>query len=275
MRPDRTPSGRARRAAPGRPSHRLDPRRRRRSSRCGDYSALAIVLGVRSSAVLALLCALGVACSSGAAADESAGAAAREAPQRVERSSFRPRAVVGGLNAPLHVAGVKGQAGRLYIVEQGGLIRVFERGRLRAAPFLDIRVAGLRGRRARAALGRVPSGVRDEQAVLRQLHRPQRAHERRRVPLERRRVRFRARARRLLFIQQPYANHNGGHVAFGPNGRLYVGMGDGGGGGDPENRAQSLGSRLGKLLSLDVATKGRADRGARPAQSVADLVRPR
>ena len=53
-------------------------------------------------------------------------------------------------------------------------------------------------------------------------------------------------------IDQPYENHNGGNLAFGPDGRLYVGMGDGGSGGDPENRAQDTSVLLGKLLSKDV-----------------------
>jgi glucose/arabinose dehydrogenase len=61
-----------------------------------------------------------------------------------------------------------------------------------------------------------------------------------------------AKRRELLFVEQPYANHNGGQLVFGPDGRLYVGMGDGGSAGDPEGRAQNLGERLGKLLSLDV-----------------------
>ena len=55
-----------------------------------------------------------------------------------------------------------------------------------------------------------------------------------------------------LEVDQPYANHNGGNVVFGPDGRLYVGMGDGGSGGDPENRAQDRSQLLGKLLSIDV-----------------------
>lgn len=54
------------------------------------------------------------------------------------------------------------------------------------------------------------------------------------------------------FIQQPYANHNGGHLAFGPDGCLYIGLGDGGSGNDPQNRAQSPGTLLGKMLRLDV-----------------------
>ncbi len=56
----------------------------------------------------------------------------------------------------------------------------------------------------------------------------------------------------ILPIVQPYTNHNGGLVMFGPDGMLYIGMGDGGSGGDPENRAQNTDSLLGKLLRIDV-----------------------
>ena len=66
---------------------------------------------------------------------------------------------------------------------------------------------------------------------------------------------IRSSARRLLTVAQPYANHNGGMVTFGPDGKLYVGMGDGGAGGDPENRAQNMNERLGKLLQLDPTGK--------------------
>lgn len=61
-----------------------------------------------------------------------------------------------------------------------------------------------------------------------------------------------ASAQILLTIQQPFANHNGGQLQFGPDGYLYIGMGDGGSGGDPGNRAQSLNTLLGKLLRIDV-----------------------
>ena len=67
----------------------------------------------------------------------------------------------------------------------------------------------------------------------------------------------RASAPRQLFSSpDPYGNHNGGMLAFGPNGRLYFTMGDGGAAGDPENRAQNMRSLFGKLLSMNVATKG-------------------
>ena len=62
--------------------------------------------------------------------------------------------------------------------------------------------------------------------------------------------------RQLFSSRDPYGNHNGGMLAFGPNGRLYFTMGDGGSGGDPENRSQNMGSLFGKLLSINVATKG-------------------
>ncbi len=59
-------------------------------------------------------------------------------------------------------------------------------------------------------------------------------------------------AKILMTIDQPYANHNGGQIAFGPDGYLYIGMGDGGAGGDPQNRAQDLNTVLGKILRIDV-----------------------
>jgi hypothetical protein len=56
-------------------------------------------------------------------------------------------------------------------------------------------------------------------------------------------------------VPQPYANHNGGGLVFGPDGMLYIGFGDGGSGGDPQGNGQALGSLLGKMLRLDVARK--------------------
>ena len=60
-------------------------------------------------------------------------------------------------------------------------------------------------------------------------------------------------ARTVLAIRDPYENHNGGDIAFGADGKLYWGTGDGGSGGDPQNRSQDLGSRLGKILRIDPA----------------------
>jgi glucose/arabinose dehydrogenase len=58
----------------------------------------------------------------------------------------------------------------------------------------------------------------------------------------------------LMTITQPFSNHNGGTIKFGPDGYLYIGMGDGGSGGDPGNRAQNINENLGKMLRIDVNT---------------------
>jgi len=163
--------------------------------------------------------------------------------------------VVSGLDAPVHVAVPAGEPGRLYVVEQAGVIRVVVNGRLRAAPFLDIRSL-------------VRSG--GEQGLLSVAFHPDYARTRRfyvnytDLRGDTRVVEYRsdgtraqpATRRELLRVAQPYANHNGGGIAFGPDGKLYVGMGDGGSGGDPEDRAQDLRSQLGKLLRLDVDRAG-------------------
>lgn len=63
-------------------------------------------------------------------------------------------------------------------------------------------------------------------------------------------------AREVLFVDQPYENHNGGLVLFGPDGLLYIGFGDGGAAGDPERRGQNLSTMLGKILRIDPHQSG-------------------
>lgn len=71
----------------------------------------------------------------------------------------------------------------------------------------------------------------------------------------------------VLKIDQPYGNHNGGQIQFGPDGMLYIGMGDGGSAGDPENRAQNLESLLGKMLRIDVSKSSRTEPYVVPADN--------
>ena len=158
--------------------------------------------------------------------------------------------VVSGLSSPVYVTAAPGQPNRLYVVEQGGLVKIVERGKVRAAPFLDVR-------------GKITSG--GEQGLLGLAFAPDYAKSRLFVVNYTDRngatriVRYRSRgarvlpgsARVLLTVRQPYSNHNGGMVAFGPDGLLYVGMGDGGSGGDPQNRAQNMGTLLGKLVRMN------------------------
>ena len=71
----------------------------------------------------------------------------------------------------------------------------------------------------------------------------------------------------ILTVDQPYSNHNGGCIQFGPDGYLYIGMGDGGAGGDPENRAQNLMEMLGKMLRLDIDNTENGNNYAIPADN--------
>jgi glucose/arabinose dehydrogenase len=168
------------------------------------------------------------------------------------RLGFEP--LVTGLDAPVYVTSAPGDPATLYVVEQPGRIVIVRNGAV-AGTFLDIR-------------SRIKSG--GEQGLLSVAFHPQYAKNHRfyvdytDLKGDTRVVEFRSSngvgqpgtARQLLFVDQPYDNHNGGQLQFDRHGYLYVGMGDGGSGGDPENRAQNLKSRLGKLLRINPTRKG-------------------
>jgi glucose/arabinose dehydrogenase len=164
--------------------------------------------------------------------------------------------VARGFSLPVHVASTPSEPGRLYVVEQAGTVRVVEGGRVRARPFLDIRDrVSCCGERGLLSLAFHPAYPRVRRVYANYTNR---AGDTRVVAYGVNAARTRAVAatgRVLLAVRQPYANHNGGQIAFGPGGFLYVGMGDGGSGGDPGNRAQRLSTRLGKLLRLNVRTR--------------------
>ena len=170
-----------------------------------------------------------------------------------ERAAFKPRAIASGFAQPVYVTAAKGEPGRLYVVEQGGTIHVLQGGTRRGTPLLDIRnlvTAG--GEQGLLGLAFHPSYPR-----VRKLYVQYTARDGSTRVVEYRTNGTTASSPRLLFSSgDPYGNHNGGMLAFGPNGRLYFTMGDGGSGGDPENRSQNMRSLFGKLLSLNVATKG-------------------
>jgi glucose/arabinose dehydrogenase len=165
---------------------------------------------------------------------------------RTERQLLSIVHVARGFQQPVYLTAPRSEPGRLYVVEQEGRIQVLEKGKRRV--FLDIR-------------SRVGSDS-SEQGLLSMAFHPGYAKNRRfyvnytDLRGHTRVVEFRSdgrraklgTARRVLFVPQPYANHNGGQLQFGPDGKLYVGMGDGGGGGDPDNNGQNPRALLAKLL---------------------------
>jgi glucose/arabinose dehydrogenase len=159
--------------------------------------------------------------------------------------------VAAGLDSPVAATAPPGDARRLYIVEQGGRIRVLESGELLDEPYLDISSRVSTGNeQGLLSLAFHPSFLSNGLFYVNYTD----------TGGDTRVVEYRdggggeepAELRELLYVPQPYANHNGGQLAFGPDRLLYVGMGDGGSTGDPENHAQDLSDRLGKLLRLDV-----------------------
>lgn len=162
--------------------------------------------------------------------------------------------VVNGLSRPVALAHAGDGSGRLFVVEQKGLIRIVHNRELLTDPFLEIR-------------DRIGSGG-DEQGLLGLAFHPRYAENgffylnyndhngdtviaRFRVSDDPNRA-DPASEMRLLHVLQPYPNHNGGVLTFGPDGYLYAGLGDGGSAGDPQGNAQSLDTLLGKILRLDV-----------------------
>ncbi len=196
--------------------------------------------------------ALGLAACGG---DDETAPREAAAPHAPAQAALSLRTVATGLASPVHVASTRSEPNRVYIVEQPGRIRVLEANRLLEEPFLDIRAlvrAG--GEKGILSVAFQPNYRQNRRFYVNYTDRNGDTN-----VVEYRSDGIRAlpdTARRLLFVRQPYSNHNGGQIAFGPDGRLYVGMGDGGAGGDPENRAQDPRSLLGKLLSINVATRG-------------------
>ena len=187
------------------------------------------------------------------------GAAARAQPL------ITPQPYVTGFTYPVEMAFPEDGTGRMFVLEQEGRIRIVRNGQLLANPFLDLGAAnggpvkaggemgllGLAFHPAFASNGRfyvyytraLAGDSNGDEIVVQRFNRssgnPDLADP--------------ASGAIVLTIPHPsFQNHNGGRIAFGPDGYLYIGVGDGGSGGDPSNNAQSLGTRLGKLLRLDV-----------------------
>ena len=171
------------------------------------------------------------------------------------RTKLGLRPVVSGLNSPVYVASLPTQPSKLYVVEQVGDVKVIVNGKVRATPFLDIRnrvLAG--GERGLFSIAFHPNYKMNHKCYVYYTD-----HDGN-IRIDEYRgngdVAFPTTRRQLLLVKHPkHANHNGGQLQFGPDGWLYAGTGDGGSGGDPNNHAQNLSSRLGKLLRINVNTR--------------------
>jgi glucose/arabinose dehydrogenase len=178
------------------------------------------------------------------------------------RAQLRSQVVASGFTAP--VAFVQDPANRAvqFVVEQDGRIRVVRDGAVVSTPFLDLSSAiAAGGERGLLGMAFPPDAVTSGRVFVNFTNRAGHTVV----------ARFRRSADPLVldpssrfdlhwggaagpaFIAQPYSNHNGGHLAFGPDGYLYVGLGDGGSADDPEHRAQSPAELLGKMLRIDVS----------------------
>jgi glucose/arabinose dehydrogenase len=162
--------------------------------------------------------------------------------------------VASGLTIPTGIAHADDGSGRLFITEQGGGIRILRDGVLLPTAFLDI-ADRLSAGGERGLLGLAfPPGyaqkgyfyvnytrAEDGATVISRFFVSADSD-----------IALPTSEEVLLTVPQPFANHNGGQIAFGPDGFLYVGLGDGGSGGDPLGNGQERGTLLGKILRLDV-----------------------
>jgi glucose/arabinose dehydrogenase len=163
--------------------------------------------------------------------------------------------VVKGLDLPDGITNAGDGSGRLFINEQAGKVRVVSAaGALSPTPFLDltsrIKLGGERGLLGLAFHPHFATNrrlfvdytrARDGGTVVSELRA---SADGSRVDPSSERI--------ILFVPQPFANHNGGQLAFGPDGYLYIGLGDGGSGGDPYGNGQNRHVLLGKILRIDV-----------------------
>jgi glucose/arabinose dehydrogenase len=179
-----------------------------------------------------------------------------EAATNFDPSSVVFREVMSGLTQPIFIANAGDGSNRLFIVERAGRIWIFANGALVPAPFLDIRsivnssgaeqgLLSLAFHPNYEANGQFYIAYTDQNGSLilsrlvRSATNPDLANANSGTT--------------ILTIPHPtFQNHNGGTLAFGPDGYLYWSVGDGGSGGDPSNNAQNLSVLLGKILRLDV-----------------------
>jgi len=160
--------------------------------------------------------------------------------------------VAAGLSGPIDLQAPPGDTARVFIAEKSGLIRILRDGAILPRPFLNLTLL-VSGGSEQGLLGLAfhPNYGVDGRFFV---HYTDKSGDTRVVAFTVSSDPDSAApsGTEILFVDQPYSNHNGGQIAFGPDGHLYVALGDGGLGGDPQGNGQSLATLLGKILRLDV-----------------------
>jgi len=220
------------------------PHRLRRPARAAGVALLVIGL------VGGPLPASSIAAASSAVPIVSSDLAAPSAPSA---AAVKLTSVATGLSSPVFVTSPADGTHRLFIVEKTGAIRILAGGSVLATPFLSLGAVSSGGEQGLLGLAFHPSYKTNRKLYVDYTNGAGNTviREYRASATNPNRVQAGS-GRTLLTIRQPFANHNGGMIAFGPDGYLYIGMGDGGSGGDPGNRAQSTSTLLGKILRIDV-----------------------
>lgn len=160
--------------------------------------------------------------------------------------------VASGLTNPVHLTAPPNDD-RLFVVEQPGRIRIIEDGDLLATPFLDLTASvGSGAERGLLSVAFHPDYETNGHFFVNYTDGDGATRVERYTVSVDPNLADPASAQLILTVSQPFPNHNGGLIVFGPDGMLYIGMGDGGSGGDPEGNGQDPSTLLGALLRIDV-----------------------
>lgn len=189
-----------------------------------------------------------------ATATQAPPTAAPTAPPPAPLGNLRLRPVFTGLAQPVFLTHAGDGSGDVYVVQRGGRIRVAPGGTLRAEPFLDITsIVGSSGsEQGLLGLAFHPNFRSNRYFYVNYTDRRGNTVIARYTAAPGRTAVDPASATVILSYDQPYPNHNGGMLAFGPDGKLWIGTGDGGSGGDPHGNGQNRNHLLGKMLRIDV-----------------------
>ena len=189
-----------------------------------------------------------------APAQDAATAASAVTPAAPSAAAVKLTVVATGLSDPVLVTSPNDGTQRLFIVQKTGSIRIVQNGALQPGVFFDISHWVSKGEeQGLLGLAFHPSFKTNRKFYVNYTDRNGTTvvREYKASPSDPNHVQSGS-GRTIIRIAQPYANHNGGNLAFGPDGYLYIGMGDGGSGGDPGNRAQNVNTLLGKMLRINI-----------------------